>query len=78
MSTTDSTQSSWERLTAEQQQRHVAYLDEEAKGNLLQALKNGQKANRYRDALLSISRNTCCGSCQEAALVAKEALNVET
>lgn len=28
----------------------------------------------YRSALISISRNTCCDGCQEAALVAREAL----
>lgn len=29
---------------------------------------------RYYEALLSISKNTCCDRCQEAALVAKGAL----
>ncbi len=32
---------------------------------------------RLRDALKSISTNTCCEGCQEAALVAREALAVE-
>jgi hypothetical protein len=31
---------------------------------------------RLRTALRSIAANTCCGSCQEAALVAKKALDV--
>jgi len=31
-------------------------------------------ADRYRMALESISKNTCCDRCQEAALVAKVAL----
>ena len=30
---------------------------------------------RYRRALESIARNTCCEQCQEAALVAENALN---
>ena len=31
-------------------------------------------SDRYRNALESISKNMCCDSCREAALVAKEAL----
>ena len=30
---------------------------------------------RYQSALESIARNTCCEQCQEAALVAENALN---
>jgi hypothetical protein len=30
--------------------------------------------NKYKAALISISKNTCCKSCREAALVAKKAL----
>jgi hypothetical protein len=30
--------------------------------------------DRYRKALQSISKNSCCGNCQEAKLVALEAL----
>lgn len=30
--------------------------------------------NRYQEALTSIAMNTCCDRCQEAALVAREAL----
>lgn len=32
--------------------------------------------DRYKRALKSIARNTCCHICQEAALVAKKALGV--
>ena len=31
---------------------------------------------RYRTALESIARNTCCEQCQEAALVAQNALDI--
>jgi hypothetical protein len=31
--------------------------------------------DRLREALRSIANNTCCGSCREAALVAKAALS---
>ena len=33
---------------------------------------------RFEAALLSIAKNTCCGPCQEARLVAKEALGERT
>lgn len=36
-----------------------------------------QKNQKLRDALVSISKNTCCDTCQEAALVAKQALEDE-
>ncbi len=32
---------------------------------------------RLRSALESIAKNTCCDKCQEAALVAREALEVD-
>lgn len=34
-----------------------------------------ERRDRYYNALLSISKNTCCGSCQEAKQVALKALN---
>lgn len=36
--------------------------------------QRSQEAQRYFDALDSIARNTCCDGCQEAARVAKKAL----
>lgn len=33
-----------------------------------------EENERLREALQSISNNTCCGACQEAALVARAAL----
>jgi hypothetical protein len=33
-----------------------------------------EEIKRLREALSSIARNTCCDKCQEAALVAKQAL----
>lgn len=30
--------------------------------------------NHYREALISISKNSCCDKCQEAKLVARQAL----
>lgn len=33
--------------------------------------------HRYEEALKMISKNSCCGSCQEAKLVAKQALEGE-
>ena len=32
----------------------------------------------YHDGLLSISKNTCCDRCQEAAMVAKNALGIKS
>lgn len=33
-----------------------------------------KEIERLREALQSIAKNTCCGACQEAALVARKAL----
>lgn len=37
-------------------------------------LSDEAEVKRLREALESISKNTCCSTCQEAALVAKQAL----
>lgn len=36
-----------------------------------------EQIERYQRALRSIAKNTCCGRCQEAALVAQDALGME-
>ncbi len=51
-----------ERLRSERDVHHQA------------TLKAMEYANRLRTALESIAKNTCCDKCQEAALVAREAL----
>lgn len=38
-------------------------------------LADGTRGDRYEAALQSIANSACCGSCQEAALVAKKALS---
>ncbi len=47
--------------------------------NVKTLLANGEKLEaeneRLRAALRSIANNTCCGPCQEAAVVARAALN---
>lgn len=35
------------------------------------------EVKRLRKVLFSIAKNTCCGPCQEAALVAQKALDVD-
>lgn len=37
-----------------------------------------ERCDAYKEALASIAANTCCGSCQEAALVAKAVLQDKT
>jgi len=39
--------------------------------------KRRLKIKRLREALESISKNSCCGDCQEAKLVARKALEDE-
>lgn len=34
------------------------------------------EVKRLRKVLFSIAKNTCCGTCQEAALIAQKALDV--
>lgn len=38
------------------------------------AFDAAEEIERLRDVLQSISNNTCCDNCQEAALVARDAL----
>jgi len=49
----------------ERECRNGAYADRE---------KQDAEIKRLRDVLQSISNNTCCDNCQEAALVARAAL----
>ena len=58
-----------DRLTRERDEA-IKYRDDEFQ--LRDALSN--ENTRLRAALQSIARNTCCDKCQEAALVAREAL----
>jgi len=45
-----------------------------AEGEIYSTRVLAMKYRKMEEALLSISKNTCCDNCQEAALVAKKAL----
>lgn len=56
-------------------------ITEEQITELMQAIPRAEEVDRLRaenkklrDALTSIAQNTCCGGCQEAARVARNAL----
>lgn len=59
--------------------KHNPYEPEyyEAQGFLEASTHYEAELSRYRSALESIAKNTCCDKCQEAALVAKSALKGE-
>jgi hypothetical protein len=62
----------------------IAELEAENERQITRAIEFGNELvqlraerDRLREALGSIAKNTCCGKCQEAALVARAALEGE-
>ncbi len=60
--------------TIEQLRGQVEFERECRNGSYADLEKQDAEIKRLRDVLQSISNNTCCDNCQEAALVARAAL----
>jgi hypothetical protein len=60
--------------TIEQLRGQVEFERECRNGAYADLEKQDAEIKRLRDVLQSISNNTCCDNCQEAALVARAAL----
>jgi hypothetical protein len=60
--------------TIEQLRGQVEFERECRNGAYADLEKQDAEIERLRDVLQSISNNTCCDNCQEAALVARAAL----
>jgi len=54
--------------------KRVALLEKQLENALSYVRPLFEQQRRYLEALQSISNNTCCDNCQEAALVARAAL----